>query len=347
MSGILSNTHQPLSGKVAIVTGAGRGLGRAHALALAASGASVLVNDIAQGGKSPADDVAAEICSLGGRAAANAADVADWDAAGTLVDAAVATFGDLDLVVNNAGIFSFATIDAVSREAWERTVQVNLIGTAAVAHWAARHWRRIGPRAGRAIVNTTAPAGTNPLPGSSHYSASKAGVAALTISSAIELADLGVRVNGIAPIARTPMSQGVAAFREIFERTDNGFDRMAPENVSPLVVHLCASDCAFTGRIFGIEGDKLFLFNGFSADQEIGNEGKQWTPETLRMALAGLDPQDHGMIIAPTARFPGPTPPNEVLETLAAIARGESPKQSKYMLDTADSGSWEQQQQAH
>jgi NAD(P)-dependent dehydrogenase (short-subunit alcohol dehydrogenase family) len=328
------NTFTPasdlLAGKVAIVTGAGRGLGRAHALALAAHGAAVVVNDLGGGvhgtgtDPAPAEEVAAEIRARGGRAIADASDIAVWDRAGALVDAALEAYGRLDIVVNNAGIFSFAPLHSVDRATWERTIQVNLIGTAALTHWAAAHWRRQGPQPGRAIVNTSAPGGTNPLPGSAHYCASKAAVAALSVSAAIELAELGVRVNAIAPIARTRMSESVAAFRDLLKKSGD-FDRMAPECSAPLVVYLASAQCAFSGRVFGIEGDKVYLFNGYSADTEVANDNRAWTPQALSQALAGLDRQDRGWNIAPLARFPGPTPPDQVLQALDAVQRGEDP----------------------
>ena len=178
----------------------------------------------------PAAQVAAEIRTAGGRAVSETSDIADWDAAGALIDAALSAFGRLDIVVNNAGINRFNTIDTVSGEDWRRVLDVNLTGTAAVSHWAAAHWRRVGAAPGRAIVNTSSPAGTNPVPGAPAYCAAKAGVAALTITSAAELAELGVRVNAVAPMARSRMTAEVAALDAIMAPVPNGaFDRVAPE----------------------------------------------------------------------------------------------------------------------
>ncbi len=314
-----------LAGKVAIVTGAGRGLGRAHALALAEAGAAVLVNDLGGGFKgegadaAPAEAVAREIRAMGGRAIADTGSVADWAAARAMVEAAVSAFGGLDIVVNNAGICRFAETDAMTPEDWDLTIAVNLTGTATVSHWASRYWREQGPRAGRAIVNTTSPAGTNPAPGSPSYCASKAGVAAFTIAAATELAGLGVRVNAIAPMARTRMTLDVPALDAIMKPVENGFDRVAPEHVAPLVVYLASPRCRFTGRVFGIEGDDLFLFTGWSAEHHFSNDRRTWSADALEAALAGVDRQDRGWMIAPSVRLPGPSPADATLAALEAL----------------------------
>jgi NAD(P)-dependent dehydrogenase (short-subunit alcohol dehydrogenase family) len=319
--------QRPLAGKVAIVTGAGRGIGRANALALAQAGAAVLVNDLGGGFKGEGADpataaaVAAEIGAAGGRAVADTHSVADWAGAKAMVDAAVGAFGRLDIVVNNAGICRFAETDVMTPEDWDITIAVNLTGTAAVSHWAARHWRSQGPVAGRAIINTSSPAGTNPAPGSPSYCASKAGVAAFTIAAATELASLGVRVNAIAPMARTRMTLDVPALDEIMKPVERGFDRVAPEHVSPLVVYLASAQCRFTGRIFGIEGDDLFLFEGWSAEHHLNNDGQPWSVAGLERGLADLDAQDRGWMIAPSVRLAGPSPADETLAALDRIAR--------------------------
>jgi NAD(P)-dependent dehydrogenase (short-subunit alcohol dehydrogenase family) len=313
-----------LDGKTAIVTGAGRGLGRAHALALAEAGAAVLVNDLGGSfkgeGSDPtaAEEVAAEIRAKGGRAIADTGSVADWQAARSMVDKAISEFGGLNIVVNNAGICRFANTDEMTPEDWDLTIAVNLTGTAAVSHWAARYWRSLGPGPGRAIVNTSSPAGTNPAPGSPSYCASKAGVAAFTISAATELAPLGIRVNAIAPMARTRMTLDVPALDEIMKPVANGFDRVAPEHVSPLVVYLASDSCRFTGRVFGIEGDDLFVFEGWSAEHHFNNARQPWSVESLGEVLAGVDRQDRGWMIAPSTRIDAPSPSDE---TLAALER--------------------------
>jgi len=312
-----------LAGTVAIVTGAGRGIGRAHALALAEAGAAVLVNDLGGGFRGegsadprPAHSVVEEIRARGGCAIADASSVANWANADRLVELAVRELGRLDIVVNNAGICRFATVDEMSQEDWDLTIAVNLTGTAALARAAARHWRSVGPRPGRAIVNTSSPAGTNPAPGSPSYCASKAGVAAFTIAAATELAALGVRVNAIAPMARTRMTLAVAAHEQALRPVQQGFDRVAPEHISPLVVYLASPRCRFTGRVFGIEGDDLYVFDGWSAERHFNNHERQWSLGDLERVLGEVDRQDRGWLIAPSRRLPGPAPSDETLAEL-------------------------------
>jgi len=318
-----------LDGKVAIVTGAGRGLGRTHALALANEGATVLVNDLGGSGEGfgsdpdPAAKVAQEIIARGGRAFANNDDISDWDGARSLVETAVERFGALDIVVNNAGVFSYSTIDTIARETWERTIAVNLTGTAAICHWAAVHWRARGPAPGRAIVNTSSPAGTHPTSGSPDYCASKAGVAALTMSCAMELAELGIRVNALAPMARTRLTEKVVVFKDIMKPSTGGFDRRAPDHISQVVVYLASPLCKFTGRIFGAEADEVYLYDGYSANTHANNNGMPWSAQSLQNALTNVPSQDRGYAIATDLRYPGPHPSDDVLNALEAVARGE------------------------
>lgn len=322
------STDRPLEGRVAIVTGGGRGIGRAHALALAEAGAAVLVNDFGGGFRgegtsesAPAESVVAEIRARGGRAVADVANVGEWASGQRLVDKAIAQLGGLDIVVNNAGICRFARVDEMTQEDWDLTIAVNLTGTAALAAAASRYWRSRGPRAGRAIISTSSPAGTNPAPGSPSYCASKAGVAAFTIAAAIELASLGVRVNAIAPMARTRMTLAVEALDEVMKPVEHKFDRVAAEHVAPLVVYLASDRCRFTGRVFGIEGDDLFLFDGWSAGQHFNNSERAWSLADLERVLADVDRQDRGWYIAPSQRIPGPAPSDATLTELDAVGR--------------------------
>lgn len=319
-----------LRDKVAIVSGAGRGIGRSHALLLAREGAAVVVNDlggaITGGGadEGPAHAVAAEIVAAGGRAIADTTDIADWDRARGLVDLALAKFGRLDILVNNAGITGYDAIAGETGESWARVMAVNLTGTAALMHWAARHWEGARLEAGRAVVNTASPAGTNPVPGATSYCVSKAGVAALTIATATELAHLGVRVNALAPMARSRMTDAVPMLDGIMRVPETGFDRMAPENVARVMRYLVSPACRFTGRVFGVDGDDIYLFQGMSAETRISNGGVAWEADGLAGALATLNRQDQSWMIAPNAHLCAGSPPQAVLETLDAVGRGEA-----------------------
>lgn len=318
-----------LAGKVAIVTGAGRGIGRAHALLLAREGASVIVNDVGSGitgqgaDEGPAYNVVAEIRAAGGAAMADTTDIADWDRSKRLVDSALSHFGRLDILVNNAGITGYESIEGESAANWSRVMAVNLTGSAALMHWAAQHWASEGPAPGRAVINTSSPAGTNPPPGATSYCVSKAGVTALTAATAVEIAHLGVRVNAIAPMARSRMTDAVPKLDPIMKKPAKGFDRMAPENVSALMLYLASSDCRFTGRVFGVDGDNIYLFEGMSAETHISNGGLAWAQAGLTKALSALDQQDHAYMIAPHMRLRAGAPRREALDALDAIGRGE------------------------
>ena len=291
----MTTLGRTLAGKVAVVTGAGRGIGRAHAIALANAGAAIVVNDlgVATDGtgrnSEPADEVVATIVRGGGRAIVDTTDVSDWGAAKSIVDTAVSAFGSLDIMINNAAISRFSgAIDAISHEDWLRTLTVNLHGTAALTHWASAQWRSEGIRPGRAIVNTVSPVGllmttSAQLPNAA-YAASKAGIAALTLACAAELAELEVRVNAIAPVARSRISKFVAP--ELMKPVPEGFDRMGPENIAAVVAWLASPACRFTGRIFGIKGDELTILNGWSITEQFSNDHAMWTPAALDAALA-------------------------------------------------------------
>lgn len=312
-----------LEGKVAIVTGAGRGIGRAHALALAAAGARVVVNDL--GGtdrgegadSSVAQSVVDEIRASGGEAVTNTDSVADWQGARQIVQCAVDEFGDIDILVNNAGISRFAEIDVLTQADWDLTLAVNLTGTAATMHWASAFWRESGVVRPRAVVNTSSPAGTNPIPMSTAYVASKAAVSAITAATSEPMARLGARINAIAPIARTRLTDAVPFMLDIMNRKEGDFDPGDPANIAPIVVYLASPMCRFTGRTFGIDGSDLYLFNGYSAEHHFQNGAKTWTAEGLAHALEEIDPFDHGFAIAPAARFPGPHPSLEAMDLLS------------------------------
>jgi NAD(P)-dependent dehydrogenase (short-subunit alcohol dehydrogenase family) len=310
-----------LEGKVAVVTGGGNGLGRCHALALAAAGARVVVNDLGGGvtgggDGDAADIVAEEIRDSGGQAVANRASVADWAGAATIIEQAVATFGGVDIVVNNAGINRPASIAAMTEADFDLEIGVHLKGTAAVSHHAARFWTERGPATGRAIINTTSPVGVHPMPEGGPYCAAKAGIAAFTQVLAQELASLGVRANAIAPAARTRMVMASPSVDRLMPRSA-GFDRHAPEHVSPLIVYLASSLCRFTGRVFGVEGPDVTLYTPWSADVLV-TAPSAWSAEALAAALAEAPQQAAINAFYPGGRIETVSPPNRTLKALAA-----------------------------
>jgi len=282
-------------GRVVIVTGAGRGLGRAHALAFAAEGAAVVVNDVGvslagEGGSTtPAEEVVAEIEAAGGRAVTDASDVADFAAAGRLVKTALDAFGRLDVVVNNAGIVRDRIFVSTSEEEWDAVIRVHLRGHYAVSSNACAHWRA-EVKAGRAvdarIINTSSGAGLQGSVGQSAYSAAKAGITGLTLVQAAELGRYGITANAIAPSARTRMTEEV--FVEMMARPESGFDAMAPENVSPLVVWLGSAESAdVTGRVFELSGGKISLADGWR-EGPVVDKGARWAPDEVGAAVHDL-----------------------------------------------------------
>ncbi len=260
-----------LAGRIAIVTGAGRGIGRAHALELARQGAKVVVNDIGtaldgQGvSTGPAAEVVTEIRAAGGEAVANGDDVADWAGAGRIVASALDAFGRLDVVVNNAGFVRDRMFVSTSEEEWDAVVRVHLKGHFCVTRHATAHWReraKAGDKPDARIINTSSGAGLQGSIGQGAYSAAKAAIAALTLVQAAELRRYGITANAIAPAARTRMTETV--FADMMAKPESGFDAMAPENVSPLVVWLGSADSRdVTGQVFEIAGGKLNVGDGW------------------------------------------------------------------------------------
>ena len=255
-------------GRVVVITGAARGLGRAHALEFAAEGARVLVNDLgvdrdgSGGASEPAQEVVAEIRAMGGEAEANAADVADWDQAEAMIAQAVDTWGQLDTLVCNAGFLRDRMLANMSESEWDAIMRVHLKGHFAPARHAVAHWRdrsKAGENVRGRLINTSSGAGLLGSIGQGNYAAAKAGVAALTIQQAAEWGRYGVMVNAIAPDARTRMTAGIMYIEEAPE----GWDEKDPANASPLVVWLGADACDVTGRVFEIAGGALNVCDGW------------------------------------------------------------------------------------
>lgn len=271
--------------RVVIVTGAGQGLGRAHALEFARQGARLVLNDLG-----PAvHEVAAEIGAAGGQAVVSAGDVANWDIAAGLIDAAIETYGGLDTVVNNAGINRDRMLVNMSEEEWDQVLRVDLKGHFAPMRHAAAYWRDES-KAGRArkarIVNTSSGAGLMGSVGQGNYGAAKAGIAALTQIAAAEWARYGIAVNAIAPAARTPMTEAV--FAEAMAKPESGFDAMDPANVSPLVAWLGSDEAAdVTGRVFEIAGGAVSLADGWRHGAPAVKESR-WEAHELGAVVAGL-----------------------------------------------------------
>jgi NAD(P)-dependent dehydrogenase (short-subunit alcohol dehydrogenase family) len=256
-----------LEGRVAIVTGAGRGIGREHALSLARHGGRVVVNDLGGGtdgsgaDTGPAHDVVAEIRAMGGEAVANGDDVSDWEGARRLVQMAVDTFGRLDVLVNNAGILRDRMLVSMSEQEWDSVIKVHLKGTAAPSHHAANLWRELvkaGEPVDARIINTTSPSGIYGNVGQTNYGAAKAGIAAFTHIAALELGRYGVTVNAIAPGAHTRMTETLPGWG------DNTAEKLAPRFIAPIVTWLASSESsAITGRVFDVKGDRLGIAEGW------------------------------------------------------------------------------------
>jgi NAD(P)-dependent dehydrogenase (short-subunit alcohol dehydrogenase family) len=282
-------------GRVAIVTGAGRGLGRGHALELARQGARVVVNDFGReldgtpSADNPAHEVVAEIKDMGGDAVVSGDDVADWDGAGRMVQLAVDTFGRLDAVVNNAGVVRDRMFANATEDEWDIVMRVHLKGHFAPSRHAAAHWRdrsKAGEAVDARIVNTTSGAGLMGSVGQSAYSAAKAGIAGLTLVQAAELGRYGVTANAIAPSARTRLTEAV--FTDMMATVDNGFDAMAPENIAPLVVWLGSDEAAdVTGRVFEVEGGTVSVTDGWQHGTGL-DLGRRWDPAETGPAVREL-----------------------------------------------------------
>jgi NAD(P)-dependent dehydrogenase (short-subunit alcohol dehydrogenase family) len=286
-----------LDGRIAVITGAGRGIGREHALLFAAEGASVVVNDL--GGSNdgagadvgPAREVVDEITAAGGTAVANTDNVATWSGAKALVDQAVAEFGRLDVVVNNAGILRDAFLAGIEEQQWDSVIAVHLKGHTAVLHHAAAYWKarsKGGDQPNGAVINTCSASGvTLPNAGQANYGAAKAGIAALTLVAAEELERYGVRVNAIAPIARTRLTLATPGMGAIFaqEVEEGEFDMFSPANIAPLVAYLATEKCPHTGQVFAVQGGSIQKLQGWTVSASTDSDDP-WTIDDVDGRLA-------------------------------------------------------------
>ncbi|WP_396898602.1 SDR family oxidoreductase [Mycolicibacterium sp.] len=274
-----------LEGRVAIITGAGRGIGREHALLFAAEGANVVVNDL--GGSNagegadagPAHEVVAAIKAAGGKAVANTENVATWDGAKTLVQQAIDEFGRLDVVVNNAGILRDGFIPTTAESDWDAVIAVHLKGHFAVLRHAAEYWKaqsKAGDQPIASVINTASGSGTTiPNAGQANYGSAKAAIAALTLVAADELDRYGVRVNAIAPIARTRLTLATPGMGALMaEPEDAGeVDLFSPANISPLVAYLATEKCPITGRVYAVQGGAISQLAGWHDVETIETDG--------------------------------------------------------------------------
>lgn len=286
-----------LGGRVAVITGAGRGIGREHALLFAAQGAAVVVNDL--GGSNtgegkdagPAHEVVAEITGRGGRAVANTDNIADWAGANRVVQQAIDEFGHLDVLVNNAGILRDAFIAGMTEQQWDAVINVHLKGHFAMLHHAAEYWKsqsKNGQQPVASVINTASGSGvTLPNAGQANYGAAKAGIAALTLIAAEELERYGVRVNAIAPIARTRLTLATPGMGALMaEPADGELDLFSPANISPLVGYLASDKCPITGKVYAVQGGAISLLQGWH-DVDTIETDKIWELDDIAARLPG------------------------------------------------------------
>ena len=284
-------------GKVVVVTGAGRGIGRGHAVEFARQGAKVVVNDLGAevdgSGSStgPAGEVVDEIRAMGGEAIANGDNVADWEGAQRLINAGIEQWGRLDVVVNNAGILRDRMLVNMTEEEWDAVINVHLKGTFAPARWAAAYWRekaKAGEEVDGRIINTSSTSGIFGNPGQTNYGAAKAGIAAFTIIASRELGRYGIKVNAIAPAALTRMTEGLGMGQRAADIKAEEFNRLSPENIAPLVVWLGSDQAAdVTGRVFLVAGGTISVAEGWRRGPTV-NKDDRWDPAELGSVIPGL-----------------------------------------------------------
>ena len=284
-----------LDGRVAIITGAGRGIGREHALLFAAEGAKVVVNDL--GGnmdgtgadKSAAQTVVEEIQAMGGEAVVNGDNVADWEGGQRMINAAIEAFGDLHILVNNAGILRDRVLVNMTEEEWDAVIAVHLKGHFIPTRWAAAYWReqvKAGKEVKGSVIHTSSTSGLLGNPGQTNYGAAKSGIATFSQICASELSRYGVRSNAIAPAARTRLTESTPGLGDVVAAPSDAakFDRWDPANISPLVAYLATADCPITGQTFFVQGGKVALFQSWTMTDEVEKDGR-WDVAELGVAM--------------------------------------------------------------
>lgn len=288
-----------LDGRVALVTGAGRGLGREHALLLAEQGVAIVVNDpgVSNDGSGndagPAEEVAAEIRARGGRAVAGVHDAASWEGAQALVALAISEFGELDILVNNAGILRDGMLVNMSEDDFDAVVRVHLKGHFAPTRWAATHWRqqhKAGVARRRNVVHTSSTSGIYANPGQINYGPAKSAIVTFSQIAAKELAKYGVVSNCVVPGARTRLTLASPGLPEIMEAPAEGFDVWAPGNVSPIVAFLCGASCPFTGETFYVQGGTVRKLEPWSLAGESIEHPTRWPLDDLESAMQRFGP---------------------------------------------------------
>ena len=287
-----------LDGRVAIITGAGRGIGREHALLFAAEGAKVVVNDLGgnlDGSSSegtPAEQVVAEIKAMGGEAVANHDDITDWEGGQRLINTAIETFGDLHVLVNNAGILRDRVLVNLSEDDWDSVIKVHLKGHFVPTRHAATYWReqaKQGKQVKACIINTSSTSGLIGNVGQSNYGAAKSGIASFTVIIAEELGRYGVRANAIAPAARTRMTESTPGLSDVVKAPTDAedFDAWDPANISPLVAALAVEDCPATGEVFFVQGGTVRRFQNWTMKETL-EKNERWTVADLSAELPKL-----------------------------------------------------------
>ncbi|CAB4813961.1 MAG: SDR family NAD(P)-dependent oxidoreductase [Actinobacteria bacterium] len=289
-----------LDGRVAIITGAGRGIGREHALLFAAEGAKVVVNDVggANDGtgadSTPAQQVCNEVIAMGGEAVANYDSVSDWEGAQRMVNQAVETFGDLDILVNNAGILRDRVLVNMTETEWDAVVDVHMKGHFAPTRWAAAYWReqvKAGVNKPRHLVHTSSTSGLFSNPGQTNYGAAKSGIATFSQICAKELSRYNVKSNCIAPGARTRLTLATPGLADILAAKEGEFDKWDPANISPLVAYLASEECVFSGETFFVQGGEVRRVQTWTMVEAVEQDDR-WTVADLAKAITALVPKE-------------------------------------------------------